>query len=168
MRGRRFTGLHTQNRDDDQKRDDSQILKEQHSDRIVAVTAVELQLFTQLLDDDGGGRDRKHPGQDESGSRRKPHQPGCDAGHNGRGDDLCAAHAHDRAAHCDQARQRELQPKHEKQEYHAKFGDQVNIFDIADPAQAVGAGDNAHEEITQDCGQAQTTKPDHGDDRNDQ
>ena len=125
-------------RQNEQRGHDREVLEQQHGERAAAVACVEFAALGQHLQDQRGRRQRQREADDERGRPRLTEQP-CRAGDRKRGQQyLCGSHAEHGMSHDPEARRLQLEPDHEQQQHDAELGEMQDVLDVVEEGQAPG------------------------------
>ena len=143
-------GLAAEDGDDHQKGHHRQVLEQQDAQRQPAVARLQLELLGELPGDDGGGRQGEGAAHDQCAFPADAAPPG-DGHDDERGEHhLGAAETEHGVAHGQQLRDGDLQSDHEQQKDHTRLAQQMNGVAVGDPAERVGTGDDADEQVAED------------------
>jgi hypothetical protein len=146
----------------DQERDDREILEEQDPHHVAPVRCGELHALGEHLGDDRGRAHRPRGAERQSGLPAEPEERKDDDRSRGGDRDLREAEAEHRPAHRLQLREAELEPDGEHQEHDAEFGEVPGLDALRDPRERVRADRHADQQVAED--RRQPDHPAQGDD----
>ena len=134
-------------RDQDEREDHRDVLDDHPADGDAAAVAVEEVAVLQRLEEHDGRGDREREAEDDAGQQRPAERQREAEAHQRAGDDAAERAGDGDRLDRDQVLEREVEPDAEHQEDDADFAELVGDLDVGDKARAMGADDDAGDEI---------------------